>query len=86
MFQELGIRHSLHRKKLQLAIQAMISGNLNKAGELDHAWVMSKYFCGISKNISLSFVTQKETAVSYTGYDFREPEQSRGVRSCMGYE
>ncbi|XP_045176119.1 liprin-beta-1-like isoform X3 [Mercenaria mercenaria] len=37
---ELNIRNPLHRKKLQLALQAMSSGNMTKAGELDHTWVM----------------------------------------------
>lgn len=37
---ELGIRNLLHRKKLQLALQSMNSGNMNKAGDLDHTWVM----------------------------------------------
>lgn len=37
---ELCIRHPLHRKKLQLAIQDMNSGPQSKASILDHTWVM----------------------------------------------
>ncbi|XP_069979243.1 filaggrin isoform X15 [Penaeus vannamei] len=39
---ELGLRHPLHRKKLQLAIAARLSGNqLNTPlARLDHAWVL----------------------------------------------
>ncbi|XP_060560865.1 liprin-beta-1-like isoform X3 [Ruditapes philippinarum] len=37
---ELNMRNPLHKKKLQLALQAMNSGNLSKAGDLDHTWVM----------------------------------------------
>ncbi|KAL4225281.1 interacting protein [Mactra antiquata] len=37
---DLGVRNPLHRKKLQLAIQAINSGNQSKEGDLDHTWVM----------------------------------------------
>ncbi|XP_078453298.1 liprin-beta-1 isoform X7 [Lampetra planeri] len=36
---ELGIKHSLHKKKLQLALQAMGSEEENSKGELDYNWV-----------------------------------------------
>ncbi|XP_074660896.1 liprin-beta-1-like isoform X2 [Tubulanus polymorphus] len=36
---ELGIKHHLHRKKVQLALQAIGSGHIEKFGELDHHWV-----------------------------------------------
>ncbi|XP_040265190.1 liprin-beta-2 isoform X2 [Bufo bufo] len=36
---ELGIKHPLHRKKLQLAISAISSKKDEKSGQLDHMWV-----------------------------------------------
>ncbi|XP_070553834.1 LOW QUALITY PROTEIN: liprin-beta-1-like [Ptychodera flava] len=36
---ELGIKHFLHRKKLQLAIRAIASEEPDKMGELDYNWV-----------------------------------------------
>ncbi|XP_075182472.1 liprin-beta-2 isoform X13 [Anomaloglossus baeobatrachus] len=36
---ELGIKHPLHRKKLQLAISAISSKKEEKSGQLDHMWV-----------------------------------------------
>ncbi|XP_066276151.1 liprin-beta-1-like isoform X41 [Branchiostoma lanceolatum] len=36
---ELGIKNYLHRKKLQLALQAIGSEDTSKMGELDHNWV-----------------------------------------------
>ncbi|XP_073515102.1 liprin-beta-2 isoform X6 [Phyllobates terribilis] len=36
---ELGIKHPLHRKKLQLAIGAISSKKEEKSGQLDHMWV-----------------------------------------------
>lgn len=40
--QELGIKHPLHRKKLQLALQALGSEEENNHGKLDYHWVTSK--------------------------------------------
>ncbi|KAG8142596.1 hypothetical protein E2320_005807 [Naja naja] len=37
--QELGIKHPLHRKKLQLALQALGSEEENNYGKLDYNWV-----------------------------------------------
>ncbi|XP_052270288.1 liprin-beta-1-like isoform X2 [Dreissena polymorpha] len=37
---DLYMRNPLHRKKLQLAMQAATGGSTNKAGDLDHTWVM----------------------------------------------
>uniref|UniRef100_A0A8B9PUT5 PPFIA binding protein 1 n=1 Tax=Apteryx owenii TaxID=8824 RepID=A0A8B9PUT5_APTOW len=39
---ELGIKHPLHRKKLQLALQALGSEEENNHGKLDYHWVTSK--------------------------------------------
>ncbi|XP_074860284.1 liprin-beta-1 isoform X15 [Carettochelys insculpta] len=36
---ELGIKHPLHRKKLQLALQALGSEEENNHGKLDYSWV-----------------------------------------------
>ncbi|XP_066439378.1 liprin-beta-2 isoform X10 [Eleutherodactylus coqui] len=36
---ELGIKHPLHRKKLQLAVNAISSKKDEKSGQLDHVWV-----------------------------------------------
>ncbi|XP_077994196.1 liprin-beta-1-like isoform X2 [Glandiceps talaboti] len=36
---ELGIKHPLHRKKLQLALRAIASEEPDKMGELDYNWV-----------------------------------------------
>ncbi|XP_067654644.1 liprin-beta-1-like isoform X2 [Haliotis asinina] len=36
---ELGMKNGLHRKKLQLALQAIGSESTEKLGELDHNWV-----------------------------------------------
>ncbi|KAM4617497.1 liprin-beta-2 isoform 2-T2 [Discoglossus pictus] len=36
---ELGIKHPLHRKKLQLAINAINTKKEEKSGQLDHMWV-----------------------------------------------
>uniref|UniRef100_A0A6I8PTT4 PTPRF-interacting protein,-binding protein 2 (liprin beta 2) n=1 Tax=Xenopus tropicalis TaxID=8364 RepID=A0A6I8PTT4_XENTR len=36
---ELGIKHPLHRKKLQMAINAINSKKEEKSGQLDHIWV-----------------------------------------------
>lgn len=41
--QELGIKHPLHRKKLQLALQALGSEEEDNKGKLDYNWVTSKY-------------------------------------------
>lgn len=40
--QELSMRQPLHRKKLQLALQALGSAN-DLMGKLDHTWVTSEY-------------------------------------------
>lgn len=40
---ELGIKHPLHRKKLQLALQALGSEEENNKGKLDYNWVTSEY-------------------------------------------
>ena len=40
--QELGIRQPLHRKKLQLALQALGSDEDDLKGRLDHNWVTSE--------------------------------------------
>ena len=50
------MKNPLHKKKLQLALQAMNSGNMSKAGDLDHTWVMRKfYICSISSENNLYF-------------------------------
>jgi len=41
--QELGIRNYFHRKKLQLALQAISTETRSPVAELDHNWVTSKY-------------------------------------------
>ena len=41
-FQELGLRHTLHRKKVQLALQAIGSDSQGRMDELDHNWVLRK--------------------------------------------
>lgn len=41
--QELGIKHPLHRKKLQLALQALGSEEEDNKGKLDYNWVMSEW-------------------------------------------
>lgn len=40
---ELGIKHPLHRKKLQLALQALGSEEEDNKGKLDYNWVTSEY-------------------------------------------
>uniref|UniRef100_A0A669CJ17 PPFIA binding protein 1b n=1 Tax=Oreochromis niloticus TaxID=8128 RepID=A0A669CJ17_ORENI len=40
---ELGIKHPLHRKKLQLALQALGSEEEDNKGKLDYNWVTSTY-------------------------------------------
>lgn len=40
--QELGIKHPLHKKKLQLALQALGSEEDDNKGKLDYHWVTSK--------------------------------------------
>lgn len=40
--QELGIKHPLHRKKLQLALQALGSEEDDNKGKLDYHWVTSE--------------------------------------------
>lgn len=37
--QNLGMRNPLHRKKLQLALQAIGSEQVDDAGQLDYNWV-----------------------------------------------
>uniref|UniRef100_A0A3Q2Y454 SAM domain-containing protein n=1 Tax=Hippocampus comes TaxID=109280 RepID=A0A3Q2Y454_HIPCM len=37
--QEMGIKHPLHRKKLQLALKAFTNKMTEKSAELDHIWV-----------------------------------------------
>lgn len=41
--QELGMKHPLHRKKLQLALQAVLSEEDDLKGKLDHNWVTSEW-------------------------------------------
>ncbi|XP_076848640.1 liprin-beta-2 isoform X11 [Brachyhypopomus gauderio] len=36
---EMGIKHPLHRKKLQLALRSFTSKTMEKSSELDHIWV-----------------------------------------------
>ncbi|RVE56570.1 hypothetical protein OJAV_G00222500 [Oryzias javanicus] len=36
---DLGVKQPLHRKKLQLALQALVSGEEDLRGKLDHNWV-----------------------------------------------
>lgn len=36
------MKHSLHRKKLQLALKALSTKVVEKSSELDHIWVTSK--------------------------------------------
>lgn len=50
LFQELGIKHSLHRKKLQLALQALGSEEETNYGKLDFNWVTSKRPLCMKKN------------------------------------
>lgn len=45
--QELGIKHPLHRKKLQLALQALGSEEDDNKGKLDYNWVTSKELHGV---------------------------------------
>lgn len=40
--QELGIKHPLHRKKLQLALQSFGSEEEDNKGKLDYNWVTSE--------------------------------------------
>lgn len=40
--QELGMKQPLHRKKLQLALQALGSDEDDLKGKLDHNWVTSE--------------------------------------------
>lgn len=40
--QELCMKHPLHRKKLQLALQALGSEEEDLKGRLDHNWVTSE--------------------------------------------
>ena len=40
--QELGIKHPLHKKKLQLALQALGSEEEDAKDKLDYNWVTSK--------------------------------------------
>lgn len=41
-FQELGIKHPLHRKKLILAVKAINTKQEEKSALLDHIWVTRK--------------------------------------------
>lgn len=41
-FQELGIKHPLHRKKLVLAVKAINTKQEEKSALLDHIWVTRK--------------------------------------------
>lgn len=43
LFQELLLKNPLHRKKLQLAIQAITSKQPEKSAELDYIWVTRMY-------------------------------------------
>lgn len=43
LFQELVLKNPLHRKKLQLAIQAITSKQPEKSAELDYIWVTRMY-------------------------------------------
>ena len=38
----MGVKHPLHRKKLQLALKALSAKVVEKSSELDHIWVTSK--------------------------------------------
>lgn len=42
VLQEMGIRHPLHRKKLQLALQSLGSEEEDAMGKLDYSWVTRK--------------------------------------------
>lgn len=43
LLKELGVKHPLHRKKLQLALQALGSEEEDNKGKLDYNWVTSEY-------------------------------------------
>lgn len=38
----MGMKHPLHRKKLQLALKALGTKVVEKSSDLDHIWVTSK--------------------------------------------
>ena len=44
-FQELGIKHPLHRKKLVLAVKAINAKQEETSALLDHIWVTRKESC-----------------------------------------
>lgn len=50
--QELGIKHPLHKKKLQLALQALGSEEEDNKGKLDYNWVTSECFAQGSKTLT----------------------------------
>jgi len=47
----MGMKHPLHRKKLQLALKALSTKVAEKTFDLDHIWVTSKRlsFCKYEK-------------------------------------
>lgn len=49
LHQELGVKHPLHRKKLQLALQQINSTGKVKKMDLDHHWVTSK--CSVKARV-----------------------------------
>lgn len=54
LHQELGVKHPLHRKKLQLALQQINSTGKVKKMDLDHHWVTRK--CSVKARVKKKMV------------------------------
>lgn len=59
-FQELGIKHPLHRKKLVLAVKAINTKQEEKSAQLDHIWVTRK-----DRHICIMFLTAPQSRQSF---------------------
>lgn len=58
LFQELCMKQPLHRKKLQLALQALGSEDDDLKGKLDHNWVNSECDVIVIKSKYLHFFSR----------------------------
>lgn len=83
-FQELGIKHPLHRKKLVLAVKAINAKQEEKSALLDHIWVTRKDKCIFIKNVSGHSEGQKNFPLNICPKDGSIFMKDGWIRNALG--